>query len=128
MPHLTRIIYMLAGLCCVGLGALGAVLPLLPTVPFMLLALACFARSSQRFHDWLFHHKRFGPPLQQWSQHRVIPRRAKIVALASMALSAGYVVACTATPWPLIALMLCVMGYGAYFILSKPSAPTPSAS
>ena len=64
-----------------GLGFVGAFVPVLPTTPLMLLALWCFARSSNRFHDWLYAHQVFGPPLQQYREHRVIPLVAKCVAV-----------------------------------------------
>ena len=54
-------------------GFVGVFVPVLPTTPLMLLALWCFARSSNRFHDWLYTHRVFGPPLQQYRRHRVIP-------------------------------------------------------
>jgi len=109
------------GLAFVGLGLLGTVLPVLPTTPFMILALWCFARSSKRFHDWLYHHRVFGPPLRQWDQHRVIPPLAKIVAVTAMVASMVYVVLFSAAPWYLIAAMAVVIAYGAWFILTKPS-------
>ena len=73
--------YNLAGWIFVGLAALGAVLPLLPTTIFLLLAAACFARGSERFYDWLLGHRHFGPMVRDWQAHRTIPRRAKRKAL-----------------------------------------------
>ena len=70
-----------AGWLCVGLGLLGAVLPLLPTTPFLLLAAACFARSSQRFYDWLQENRLFGEYLRRYRDGEGIPLRAKIVAI-----------------------------------------------
>lgn len=121
MRIFTRPLLFALGILFVAVGAIGVFLPLLPTTPFLILALWCFSRSSQRFHDWLYHHRLFGPTLQRWEQYRVIPRGAKIVAVCSMVASAAYVILATQTPWPLIALMLAVMGYGAWFVLSKPS-------
>ena len=104
-----------------GLGFVGVFLPGLPTTPFMLLALWAFARSSRRFHDWLYHHKVFGPPLKQWDQHHIISIKAKIIAGSTMTLSYGYLLFFKeATPLLLI-VTGAVMGYGLWFILSKPS-------
>lgn len=74
------------GSLCVLLGVIGIFLPLLPTTPFMLLAAACFARSSRRFHDWLLANRTFGPLIREWEQHRSIPRRTKLTAIALMSL------------------------------------------
>lgn len=70
-----------------ALGAAGVVLPVLPTTPFMLLAAACWAKGSQRFHDWLIDHRLFGKMVVDWQQHRAIPRRAKYLAWSMMTLS-----------------------------------------
>ena len=69
------------GLLFVVLGVIGAVLPILPTTPFLLLALACFANSSPRFHQMLLHNRWFGNALQQWEDDRSISRRSKIKAM-----------------------------------------------
>ena len=79
-----RLIWFIAGLLALGLGMIGVVLPLLPTVPFLLLAAFCFARSSIRLHDWLLAHPVLGPPIEDWRRKGVIRRRAKIVASISI--------------------------------------------
>ncbi|ALP52315.1 hypothetical protein Tel_03680 [Candidatus Tenderia electrophaga] len=70
------------GVCCVGLGFVGIFLPLLPTVPFVLVAAACFAKSSQRLHQWLLASRHFGALIHHWQTTRSIPKRAKRAALA----------------------------------------------
>ena len=76
-----------AGLLCLALGILGMFLPVLPTTPFVLLAAACFARSSERFYRWLLAHRAFGPMVREWRTYRSIPYRTKLVAIALMAAS-----------------------------------------
>lgn len=117
-----KALYLLLGFAFFALGAVGVVVPGLPTTVFMLLALWAFARSSERFHQWLYHHRLFGPPLQEWHNHRVIPLRAKVLAVAMMAASLVYLVFFTQIfAWLKVATLL-VMLYGAWFILSKPSS------
>ena len=62
------------------LGMIGAVVPLLPTTPFLILALGCFAESSPRFHKMLLHNKYFGPPLAQWENTHTVKRHIKVKA------------------------------------------------
>jgi len=73
------------------LGVIGAVLPLLPTTPFLILALGCFADSSPRFHRMLLNHKWFGPPLAQWEKTKTIRRKIKhkvmLLIIATFSLS-----------------------------------------
>src|SRR5690606_32013768 len=87
-----RIVLLAAGFVCVALAVAGAILPLLPTTPFVLLAGWCFARSSPRFHLWLLEHRWLGPYLRNWQDGRGLTRQAKRRALAllwlSLALSA----------------------------------------
>jgi uncharacterized membrane protein YbaN (DUF454 family) len=82
--RLVRWLLIAAGSACVALGVIGIFLPLLPTTPLMLLAAACFARSSRRFHDWLLANRTFGPLILEWERHRSIPRRTKLTAIALM--------------------------------------------
>jgi hypothetical protein len=81
---LVRGLLIAAGVVCVVLGVIGIFLPLLPTTPLMLLAAACFARSSRRFHDWLLANRTFGPLILEWEKHRSMPRRTKLTAIALM--------------------------------------------
>lgn len=106
-----------------GVGFIGVFVPVLPTTPLMLLALWCFSRSSDRFHDWLYTHKHFGPPLQLWHKHRVIPLAAKLVALVFMGGSLVYVFVFLTTPTWAKTLMSVSMAFGLWFILTKPSSP-----
>jgi len=69
------------GWCCIAAGVVGIFLPLLPTVPFLLLAAACFARSSVSFHSWLLEHSHLGPLVRDYLVSGGIPLRAKRVAI-----------------------------------------------
>ncbi|MEX2489116.1 MAG: YbaN family protein [Pseudomonadales bacterium] len=76
-----------AGILAVGLAIVGVVLPVLPTTPFLLVAAACFARSSERLYERLLANPGFGPYIREWRQYRSIPRRAKISAIMLIAAS-----------------------------------------
>ena len=75
------------GLLFVGLAILGVVLPILPTTPFLLVAAACFAKSSPVMQKKLLANKTFGPLIHDWQKYRSIPRKAKRIALLTMVLS-----------------------------------------
>jgi uncharacterized membrane protein YbaN (DUF454 family) len=106
-----------AGLLFVGIGAVGAVLPLLPTVPFLLLALFCFARGNPVWEQRLLDHPRYGPLLLDWRTRRAIPRRAKWAALIAMAISV--VVTALAAGWPWILIPLGVMAISGTWIWTR---------
>ncbi|MGO4304634.1 YbaN family protein [Cupriavidus sp. RAF12] len=90
-PHerAIRAFWVTCGILSLALGIIGIFLPLLPTTPFILLAAACFARGSEKFHNWLITHERFGPLVRDWQAHRSIPLRAKCLALSMMWTSMG---------------------------------------
>ncbi|MCG9076850.1 YbaN family protein [Laribacter hongkongensis] len=89
----------LAGCLSFALGVVGLVVPLLPTTPFVLLAAACWARVSPRFHRWLARHRLFGPMVTSWERERAVPRRAKYWAIAMMAVSWLLSVGVLASRW-----------------------------
>ena len=82
-----RALFVSMGTLALALGVLGAVVPMLPTVPFLLLAAACFARSSERLYLWLLEHPRWGEPLRLWREHGVVGLRAKLAATGAIAAS-----------------------------------------
>lgn len=104
-----RVVLLVLGFVFVGLAALGVVLPLLPTTPFLLLAAGCFARSSARFYRALLGNRIFGPLIRDWREHGAIPRRAKILAITLM-LSVMTATALFAIPHP--AGQIALLGFG----------------
>ena len=100
---------MLCGLLCVMLGLLGAVLPLLPTTPFLLVAAACFERSSPRLQRWLFSNRLFGDALRRYRNGEGMPRRSKIVLLVMLWGAVGFSLWRLASEpmWWLLLLLIC---------------------
>jgi len=75
------------GWLCVGLGFVGVFVPGIPTTIFLIIALWAFTKSSEKLRHWLLNHKRFGPILNNWQEHKVVPRRAKILMVVLMSLA-----------------------------------------
>jgi len=122
MGTAARTIWFIIGMASLGLGIVGIVLPLLPTTPFVLLAAFAFARSSERWHQWLTQHKFFGGMIEDWHHHRAISRRSKRVAVLFMAAIFALSLFLGVGLYLLLvqaAVLLAVSG----FILSRPSPP-----
>ncbi|MDO9184005.1 MAG: YbaN family protein [Bacteriovorax sp.] len=77
---------LLLGHLFLSLGIIGAFLPILPTTPFLLLAVFCYSKSSQKLHFWILNHKYLGPPVKAWEQNGVIGLKAKILATVMLSL------------------------------------------
>jgi len=116
-----RLLYMAFGWAMFILSFIGAFLPVLPTTPLMLLALWGFSNGSESVHNWLYNHPKFGPSLQQWDQHRVIPLKAKMTALIMMCISASYLIFFSSAPTIVNIISLGLMLFGILYVLSKPS-------
>lgn len=118
-----RLIYLVLGYGFVALGFVGVALPVLPTTPFLILAVGCFARSSPRLEAWLLGHPRFGPLLGHWREHGAIPRRAKLAAYGGMALGFAVFFYTSRPGWPLALAVAALMGVGAAYVASRPLPP-----
>ena len=78
---LVRALWFIAGTICVVLGAIGIVLPILPTTPFLLAAAACYYKSSEKMHRWLLNNKWFGEYIRNYTEGKGLTRKTKIIAL-----------------------------------------------
>ncbi len=87
---LAKLMWISLGSLFVGLGAIGVIVPGLPTTPFLILAAACYIRSSQRLYDWLISNKRFGPYLKDYREGKGIPRKAKRLAIVMIVVFVGF--------------------------------------
>lgn len=103
-------------------GVVGIAVPLLPTVPFLLLAAFCFARGSRPVHDWLVAHPRLGPPIADWRAHGAIRSGAKRAALIAIAVALGVSLA-IGVSWLVLGIQIGVLASVAVFILTRPSGP-----
>ncbi|MGF1502999.1 MAG: YbaN family protein [Paracoccaceae bacterium] len=114
-----RAIWTAAGWSAFGLGVIGAALPLLPTVPFMLLAAFCFARGSDRFHDWLVGHPRFGPAIRDWRERGAISPTGKRWALIGICASLTVSLMLGIAP-EVLAIQALALGGALAFVLTRP--------
>lgn len=116
----SRRFYLCTGYAGLVLGGIGAVLPLVPTVPFLLLAAWAFSRSDPRLLERLRRHARLGPLLRDWESERAIPTRAKAAAVLMMAGSWTVVAAGASTPL-LPALLGTVLGAVCLYVVTRPA-------
>ncbi len=101
------------------LGIIGAFLPILPTVPFLLLAALGFSKSSTRLHNWLINHKALGPPIREWQANGAISKRVKIYASLSMVTSIALALFLT-VPLKFVSPQVIILILVAFFIWSRP--------
>ncbi|BCD87282.1 inner membrane protein [Pseudomonas solani] len=94
-----RYVLLVVGWLAVALGVIGIFLPVLPTTPFLLLAAACFVRSSQRFYLWLVNHKHLGPWIRDYLEGNGIPLKGKVYAIGLMWVSIAFSCYLVPLPW-----------------------------
>lgn len=100
-----RLVYLAAGLASLGLGGVGAVVPLLPTVPFLILAAFFFARSSPALERRLLEHPRFGEAIRLWRERGAISPAGKRAATLAFALTTALSFMLLQLPWSLLPLL-----------------------
>ena len=118
--RLSRTLYLIGGFLALGLGGVGVVLPLLPTVPFIILAAFCFARSNKALELWLLEHPAFGTHIRLWRERGAISRRGKRAALAAFTASTLFALIFAPLPWSLAPLAAALIG--GTWIWTRPEA------
>lgn len=109
------------GLLALALGIIGIALPVLPTVPFLLLAAAAFARSSPRLERRILNHPTYGPPVRAWRERGAISRLAKIWATLAMACGVGFSLFVGMPLWVVAAQAMICTAIAA-FVVTRPEA------
>lgn len=117
-----RVFYLSFGLFFVAIGFIGIFLPVLPTTPFLILAAACFARSSVRLEKWLLSHRKFGPLLISWRERGAIPVWGKRASLLGCLLGFTMFLWRGDPDWFLALTVAAVMAFGVGYVFSRPDA------
>lgn len=117
-----RLLWWLIGILSVVLAFAGTILPIMPTVPFLIVAAFAFNRSSPRFHNMLMTHPVFGPQIRDWQEHRAIDPRVKVIVCVSMAI--GLCISWFILPHPYWGMQVAILSAVAVFILTRANPPT----
>ncbi|HLS08163.1 YbaN family protein [Lentibacillus sp.] len=112
MKRVKKLLLIIAGSISLGLGVLGIILPLLPTTPLLLLAAACYVRSSEKLYHWLITNKYFGSYIQNYRDGKGIPLKAKVIGVSVLWLAMSYTILFIV---PLLIIKILLAGIGAYF-------------
>ncbi len=118
----SRLLYRVIGFAALGLAVLGAVLPVLPTTIFVLIAAWAFARSSPKLYQSLCENRRFGPLLRDWEANGAIPRSAKVAVVVGMVVSFLFVLF-VAEHWAATTFTGVALLASAGYVLSRPDPP-----
>lgn len=119
----SRYFYLSVGWFCVGLGAIGIILPVFPTTPFLLVAVWAFSKSSPELAEKIRNHPRFGHYVRHWQDHGVIPMQAKFLAVAMMGGAGVYLLRYSVAPAWAGYSACAIMAALAVYILTRPSQP-----
>ena len=122
MREIRRTVYLAIGWISLALGLIGLALPVMPTVPFVLVAFWAFSQSSPKLSRRLLANPHFGPALRNWLRHNAIPRRVKLLTIAMMAGGCAVSWGLGVPTWALAAQIAICMAVAAY-ILTRPDPP-----
>ena len=121
-----KYIWIIAGFLSLGLGVLGVAVPILPTTPFVIVSVFCFAKGSKRLHQWLLSTKLYQNHVKRFNETRAMTLKSKIVILgfASSMLIAGFYFSNTIYARIIIILLICIKYY--VFIFKIKTVPDPA--
>ncbi len=126
MNHFTKPLFLVLGWISVALGIVGIIIPVLPTTPFLIVAVWAFSRSSPELAARIRGHKAMGPYILAWEAHGVIPPKAKVFAVIAMACSFGFIGFFARPPQWLLAVTAITLLAVAAYILTRPNHPPPN--
>lgn len=104
-----RPLYLVGGFVALALAAIGVALPIMPTVPFLLVAVFCFARSNPAWEQRILDHPHWGPQVRDWQERRAISRKAKLAAIGAMAIGVGFTYFTLGFPFAWISVAILVI-------------------
>ncbi|WP_156290275.1 YbaN family protein [Oceanobacillus salinisoli] len=119
MKSIKKLFLIVAGSLSLGLGVLGIFLPLLPTTPLLLLAAACYIRSSNRLYHWLITNKRFGLYILNYRDGNGIPLKAKVIGVTLLWVSMLFTVIFVVPLVIIKILLLLIASYFTWFIIKQ---------
>jgi uncharacterized protein len=119
-----RAIYLTLGIVMLAIGIVGVWLPLIPTTGPVLLAAWCFARSSERFDQWMLNHRVFGPIVRDWRSGAGFTVRAKVIAVIALAATFGLSIWLLRDNRPVVIGLVVLALALAVFIVSRPTKPS----
>ncbi|WP_240508027.1 YbaN family protein [Virgibacillus indicus] len=119
MSYIKKMFLIIAGSLSLGLGVLGIFLPLLPTTPLLLLAAACYVRSSDKLYEWLITNKYFGSYIENYRMGKGIPLKAKIIGVSVLWISMLYTVVFVIPLMAVKILLILIAAYFTWFILKQ---------
>ncbi|SES98283.1 hypothetical protein SAMN05216389_10450 [Oceanobacillus limi] len=119
MNYLKKVLLIICGSISLGIGILGVVLPLIPTTPLLLLAAACYIRSSERLYKWLIQNRYFGSYIRNYREGKGIPLKAKVMGVSLIWLSMSYTIIFVVPLWIIKIVLTFVAAYFTWFILKQ---------
>jgi len=124
--RLTRLLWKALGALFLGLGVVGVFLPILPTAPFLLLAVVCYARGDPVMRAKIMAHPRYGPPLKAFLDHGVVSRRAKVLAISMMTGGMGIGLGLTRPHWAVVVALVASAAAVSIWLWMRPERPRKS--
>ena len=106
--HLRKWVLIIVGSFFAGLGILGIFLPLLPTTPFLLLAAACYIRSSERLYNWLMNNKWIGRYIKNYLEGKGVPLKSKVLSISALWITIGYSVFFVVNIFPVRVILILI--------------------